>query len=199
MIDLDAIEGRLAAATPGPWYLDESLRGVEATTDGFPVEVVTWTTHADAVLIAHAPGDIAALVEEVGRLRAVESDAERARVKADLWSYYEAFVLANGAEGITQLVVQRDEARAEVERLRSINDDYLLEMGRQHALLRGQRHADNEAIAGAWDAGRDNERAAGVAWLREWQNTMDDRITHDDLDYAIAVIERGEHRREETK
>jgi len=43
------------------------------------------------------------------------------------------------------------------------------------------------------------ERAAVVAWLREWQNTMDDRITHDDLDYAIAVIERGEHRREEEK
>jgi hypothetical protein len=103
----------------------------------------------------------------VERLRAVEADAERARVKADLWSYYEAFVSANGAEGITQLVVQRDEARAEVERLRSINDDYLLEMGRQHALLRGQRHADNEAVAGAWDAGRDNERAAVVAWLRD--------------------------------
>jgi hypothetical protein len=42
-----------------------------------------------------------------------------------------------------------------------------------------------------------HERAAVVAWLREWQNTMDDRITHDDLDYAIAVIERGVHRREE--
>lgn len=41
------------------------------------------------------------------------------------------------------------------------------------------------------------ERAGVVAFLREWQNTMDDRITHDDLDYAIAVIERGEHRREE--
>jgi hypothetical protein len=43
------------------------------------------------------------------------------------------------------------------------------------------------------------ERAAVVAFLREWQNTMDDRITHDDLDYAIAVIERGEHRHEEKK
>jgi hypothetical protein len=43
------------------------------------------------------------------------------------------------------------------------------------------------------------ERAAVVSFLREWQNTMDDRITHDDLDYAIAVIERGEHRREETE
>jgi hypothetical protein len=41
------------------------------------------------------------------------------------------------------------------------------------------------------------ERAAVVAFLREWQNTMDDRITHDDLDYAATMIERGEHRREE--
>ena len=32
--------------------------------------------------------------------------------------------------------------RAEVERLRSINDDYLLEMGRQHALLRDQARAE---------------------------------------------------------
>jgi len=47
----------------------------------------------------------------------------------------------------------------------------------------------------AADALRD-ERGGVVAWLREWQNTMDDRITHDDLDYAIAVIERGEHRSE---
>lgn len=46
----------------------------------------------------------------------------------------------------------------------------------------------------AADAGAQAERAAVVAWLREWQNTMDDRITHDDLDYAIAVIERGDNR-----
>jgi hypothetical protein len=52
----------------------------------------------------------------VKRLRALEADAERARVKADLWSYYEAFVTANGAGSITELVVQRDEARAEAAR-----------------------------------------------------------------------------------
>jgi phosphopantetheinyl transferase len=57
-----------------------------------------------------------ALVAEVERLRALEADAERARVKADLWSYYEAFVTANGAGSITELVVQRDEARAEAAR-----------------------------------------------------------------------------------
>lgn len=43
------------------------------------------------------------------------------------------------------------------------------------------------------------ERAAVVAWLRAWQGQMDDRITHDDADYAIRVIERGWHRREGEK
>ena len=51
-------------------------------------------------------------------------------------------------------------------------------------------------MQGAYELGVDTERDAVVAWLREWQNTMDDRITHDDLDYAIAVIERGEHNKE---
>ena len=70
MTDLETIKARLAAATPGPWYVDESLRGVEAQTHGYPVEIVAWTGRADAVLIAHAPGDIAALVAEVEALRA---------------------------------------------------------------------------------------------------------------------------------
>jgi len=70
---------------------------------------------------------------------------------------------------------------AEVERLREL----LLNAG-------WPREADGIA-----ELALQAERAAVVAWLREWQNTMDDRITHDDLDYAIAVIERGEYRREE--
>lgn len=56
------------------------------------------------------PDEALAVVAEVERLRALEADAERAQVKADLWSYYEAFVEANGAGSITELVVQRDEA-----------------------------------------------------------------------------------------
>jgi hypothetical protein len=68
--DLEAIKERLAAATPGPW--------------------TQWATHyvcdkrekiagpmlaRDADLIAHAPEDLAALVEEVERLRADLNDA----------------------------------------------------------------------------------------------------------------------------
>ena len=61
------------------------------------------------------PVEAAVLLAEVERLRALEADAERALVKAELWNYYAAFVAANGAASITELVVQRDEARAAVE------------------------------------------------------------------------------------
>lgn len=72
--------------------------------------------------------------------------------------------------------------RAEVERLRSINDDYLLEMGRQHALLRDQKRGENA------------ERAAVVAWLRaEAYLTLYEATPQDVAD----CIERGEHRRGE--
>ena len=60
-----------------------------------------------------SPDEAGALVAEVERLRALEFDAERALVKAELWNYYEAFVAAR-AGSITELVVQRDEARAEI-------------------------------------------------------------------------------------
>jgi hypothetical protein len=76
---------------------------------------------------------------------------------------------------------------AEVVRLRSINDEYLLNMGRQHAKLREQAH----------DAAK--ERAAVVAFLRETLATSETASASDDLDYAIDIIERGKHRREEEK
>ena len=66
-----------------------------------------------------SPHEARAIVAEVERLRALEADAERARVKADLWSYYQAFVAANGAGSIPELVVQRDEARAEAATMRA--------------------------------------------------------------------------------
>ena len=45
------------------------------------------------------------------------------------------------------------------------------------------------------EAGR--ERAAVVAFLRETLATSETAHASDDLDYAIDIIERGEHRREE--
>lgn len=111
---------------------------------------------------------------------------EKGRARQWTQACADAEFVAHAPADITALL-------AEVERLRSINDDYLLEMGRQHALLRDQAR---EAQA---------ERAAVVAWLRaeaeaaaqtytvqagEWANRID----------ALAdLIERGEHRRGESE
>ena len=71
---------------------------------------------------------------------------------------------------------------AEVVRLRSINDEYLLNMGRQHAKLREQAH----------DAAK--ERAAVVAYLRE-EGSINSMLSV--LKGAANEIERGCHRGEE--
>jgi len=84
--DLTVIKARLAAATPGPWsslaakpgwdadvgiiapgcecVLAECFCEFKAKGDRHP----EWA-EANAVLIAHAPTDLAALIEEVERLR----------------------------------------------------------------------------------------------------------------------------------
>jgi hypothetical protein len=73
----------------------------------------------------------------------------------------------------------------EVERLRSINDDYLREMGRQHAKLREQAH----------DAAK--ERAAVVAFLRRlFPENMTLTFM---MDGVAADIERGDHLKENEK
>ena len=98
------------------------------------------------------------------RLRAVEADAARGRVKAELWSSYEAFVAANGAGSITELVIQRAEARAEMDAVHSYlslsgvdaTDHYrhvgvrdsLLPRVRQVVSDRDALRADVEAAAG---------------------------------------------------
>ena len=123
-----------------------------------------------------SPHEARALVAEVERLRALEADAERALVKAELWSYYEAFVAANGAGSITELVTQRDEARAEAATMR--------------AWAEKAAAAEN---ANAEDARK--ERAAVVACLR----LADDVSPYDEIAAVIAFIERGAHLREETQ
>lgn len=71
---------------------------------------------------------------------------------------------------------------AEIDRLRKELD-----------YLSNQRRLDNGDLARAYDEGRDNERAAVVAWLRrEIQKCGCD-------DDTAACIERGEHRREEDR
>jgi len=65
--------------------------------------------------------------------------------------------------------------------------------------LREQRALDNDDLARAYDMGRDKERAAVVAWLRE--NGSDPSLgVHGWTMRSLAdEFERGEHRREEEK
>jgi hypothetical protein len=67
--------------------------------------------------------------------------------------------------------------------------------------LRAQRALDNEALARAWDESRDMERAAVVAWLRNVKRTYNhgSRLITSVLCQHGDAIERGEHRRGETK
>ena len=152
MIDLDAIKARLARVAkkwpttgvlapgadefgPRAWAAHGPLR-CHATEQG---SARGWTqANADADLIAHAPGDIAALIAEV----------EAARTEA-----------------VTMRTWAEEAAKAENEN--------------------------------AEDAKR--ERAVVVAFLRETLATSETAHASDDIDYAIYIIENGEHRREESK
>lgn len=79
-LNLEEIEARLKAATPGPWKADTSNDGssVTAATACYTVcDCADWVHPtegevSDARLIAHAPTDLAALVAEVRRLRELE-------------------------------------------------------------------------------------------------------------------------------
>ena len=78
---------------------------------------------------------------------------------------------------------------AEIERLREVNDDYLLEMGRQHALLRDQKREENE------------ERAAVVAWLREDAEILLQRYDRSSahVEDLADNIEQGVHREDKSR
>jgi hypothetical protein len=69
---LDAIEERANAATPGPWlpYSEERWCGVVTGERGEEVEVMVGqaVSEADAEFVAHAREDVPALVTEVRRL-----------------------------------------------------------------------------------------------------------------------------------
>lgn len=66
---LEEIQQRLDRATPGPWEAD-AMEGYIVAPSGDVATVTRWSD-ADADLIAHAPEDLAVLVAEVERLRAV--------------------------------------------------------------------------------------------------------------------------------
>ena len=83
-MNLEPIKARLAAATEGPWFVEGMPETAECRVlaiDGEPepdnnywgcIPVTSGgSVPADADLIAHAPTDLARLVAEVERLRAV--------------------------------------------------------------------------------------------------------------------------------
>jgi hypothetical protein len=67
--ELQAIKARLAAAMPGPWTIK---RGRYVVSDRLLYDVDTSCVYGEdnLVFIAHAPTDIAALLDEVEKLRA---------------------------------------------------------------------------------------------------------------------------------
>lgn len=85
LVSAEEARGLLKGATPGPWYVDSSGRGVEYNSpDIGAVEVVAWTAKGDTKLIAAAP-DLAATVialsggfESCVRLATWMSDAQEA-------------------------------------------------------------------------------------------------------------------------
>lgn len=94
-LDLAAIKARLAAATPGPWRQQLCACGSDcddhASVKAGGSLVVTCAPDADADLIAHAPQDLAALIAEVERLRAVLDSSSSALteiaedIRRELW------------------------------------------------------------------------------------------------------------------
>lgn len=65
-----ALAARLEAATPGPWRHVDDRAGHQVHARGYGIPRATVHSGADAQLIAHAPADLADLLEEVRQLRA---------------------------------------------------------------------------------------------------------------------------------
>ena len=131
-IDIDAIEARADAATPGPWMWEISeysacLFGHNQKSD-HPLQLIKapiksdefacyWPNAQDAAFIAASRHDVPALCAELRRLRAELADV-RAQWQADVGS---AIARAQTAEArVTAMELERDAARAEAARLRKL-------------------------------------------------------------------------------
>ena len=118
MNEIQEIEARLAAATPGQWDVDtipetgESCVVVRSNT-GDPMLDVSVATHGvraeDAEFIAHAPEDIRALIEEVGRLTVehLEMRIERDNLRERRDYYRKAVMKADCEIEAAKAAVQR--------------------------------------------------------------------------------------------
>jgi hypothetical protein len=77
MIDLDAIQARAEAATPGPWRLTDGGWGeFVQDSEGRELWALRHTPEvADAEFIAHARADVPALVAELHAARKIIAEA----------------------------------------------------------------------------------------------------------------------------
>lgn len=79
--ELVQIEQRAGAATAGPWHLamhcdEHGEDATRANVEAGAVDVANGVLNDDAAFIAHARGDVPALVAEVRRLRGLVQSAE---------------------------------------------------------------------------------------------------------------------------
>lgn len=77
--DLDAIEARANAATPGPWEAngaDVTTRYISHGKGLVRWQIASYVDPRDLTFIAHAREDVPALVAEVRRLRGIEQEME---------------------------------------------------------------------------------------------------------------------------
>lgn len=101
-MDLQAIEARLAAATPGPWSRSGYDVGQVVYGPGGQPDLIgpisTNSDIEDAEFIAHAPKDVRALIDEVGRLTVehLEMRIERDNLRERRDYYRKALMKANG-------------------------------------------------------------------------------------------------------
>ena len=66
-LDLDAIEARAQAATPGPWTVSEDYDDILDAEGG---QLASYWMEVDGQFIAHAREDVPAMAAEIRRLRA---------------------------------------------------------------------------------------------------------------------------------
>ena len=101
-MDLQAIEARLEAATPGPWSRSGYDVGQVVYGPGGQPDLIgpisTNSDIEDAEFIAHAPEDIRALIDEVGRLTVehLEMRIERDNLRERRDYYRKALMKADG-------------------------------------------------------------------------------------------------------
>lgn len=110
LLDLDAIERRTGAATPGPWTAEHRGFDVyETQTDHGDVVAEAGLSTNDAAFIAAARSDVPALVAEVRRLRQ-QLDQSRLELSAAVESYtnmVEGMIEAEIGEGALALAMLR--------------------------------------------------------------------------------------------